>query len=302
MRPLTVALPLLVLISTSAWAADPKFDFQKPEEKVEGPVWKAQARAGALVSTGNARSTSVSAGFTTSLRTKQNLFTGEANLAYVRSTLLLAVDENTNGVVDPGEVQRLTQVTSESWLVQARYDRFLGESNTLFISARSSSDVPAGKELVGGGQLGYSRRLYKTEASQTFIEAGYDFQYEKYAAVEAAVSIHSARGALNHSTKFAENSLISLEAEVLTNLNAETAPNPEGGNIVDPFNDTRINVGARMTSTLTERIGLGFNFKLRYDNVPAPRPPFALPFAEGFLPFADKLDSVIEASVIVTLL
>lgn len=292
---------VLLLVSSTVYAADPKFEFGKPEE-VNGVEWKVQSKAGFILSTGNARTTSLAAGIDGSRRSKDNKFSAEANIAYVRSQLLLGQDANGDGFLEASELSTLTQTTTQAWLVSGRYDRFFAEANSLFASARLNSDVPAGRALVAGGQLGYSRRLFKTDQTETLVEAGYDFQHQQYVAIDPATTIHSARVAALHSTQVGEGTLFALEAESLVNLNRETAPNPAGGNLVPPLEDLRFNAGARLTSALTERLSFGFSVRLRYDNVPAPRPPLGIPYAPGFVPFADKLDTVSEASLILTLL
>ena len=50
---------------------------------------------------------------------------------------------------------------------------------------------------MGGGQLGYSRQLVKTDKNMLVAEIGYDFSYESYVEQPGKtldpVSIHSAR-------------------------------------------------------------------------------------------------------------
>ena len=294
---------LILFASSLAGAAEPKFEYSKPPEKEpEGVVWKVQAKAGLILTTGNSTSTSLAAGVTASRTSHGNRFTGEGSMSYVRAAVLTADDANGSGFIDPDEVARVDQTTSQAWAVRGRYDRFFGDPNSVYISGRAASDVPAGKELMGGGQVGYSRRLYKTDASETSLEAGYDLLYESYVAVTKSTAIHSARAAMLHSTKIREGTLVTAELEALVNLNPETAPNPKGGDTVAPLDDWRVNANASLTSALTERISFGFTFRLLYDHVPAPRPPFAIPFAAGFRPFADRLDTYSEASLIITLL
>lgn len=264
--------------------------------------WKAQSKVGLLLSGGNSRSASIAAGLSGSRKSNDNKFSGEAALAYLRSSVVFAEDRNGNALIDDGELGRISQLTSQSWLLKARYDRFFAEANTVFVSASASSDVPAGKEFIAGGQAGYSRRLYKTDRSESSVEAGYDFSYEKYTSVELGAVIHSGRVALANATRIGANSALTFSAEALVNLNEESAPNPDGAATVAPLQDFRANVSAALTSQLTERLSVGLSAKLKYDRVPAPRAPFALPYAPGFIPFADTFDTVGEASLIYTLL
>lgn len=282
--------------------ADPAFSFTKPDD-TKAVVWNAQAKAGLLVSGGNSQSVSFSAGGTASRKADGNRFLLEAGVAYARSQLRIAQDSDNSGTIGPSEIDTQTQTTTQAWNVGARYDRYFGgDKNSGFLSAKFSSDKPAGKELLAGGQIGYSRQLFKSDRLETLAELGYDFTSEKDTGLDA-VAIHSVRGYLQQSVRLSDTSNFVLKVEALENLNSENAPyEPDGNSTVPSFADLRVNGSAALNVAINSRFSIALGVTLRYDNAPALRPPFALPYDTGFTPFADKLDTLTEASLVVTLL
>jgi putative salt-induced outer membrane protein YdiY len=299
-----VAVVVVCALAVSARAqAQPTFEHAKPEEaaevaKVQGVEWKASAQAGLVMTTGNSRSTSFSGGGTASRKAGNDKFQLEAGAVYVTADVLVAADGNGNGTIEEGEISRAEATTSEAWSAKVRYDRFLTEQNALFAAARILADQPAGKELLGGGQVGYSRLLIKTDAHQVTAEVGYDFTYEDYVATGDAVNIHSARVFAGYAGKLTPNTGVEGSVETLVNLNKEDTPTGE----VDAFEDTRVVGKAALTAQLFEDIAFRFGFTLQYDQAPAPAPPFALPYAAGFVPLADEVDTKTEATLIINFL
>lgn len=298
---------LALLVPAIALADEPKFDFQKPADAKQ-VKWDVQAKAGLMVAGGNSKSISLTAGGTASRTADGNRFLLEAGIAFARSQILFAEDANGDGAIGPDEVTRITQTTTKSASAKARYDRFFGGSdeNSAFVSARVASDPPSGKQILGGGQLGYSRLIFKSERFETVGELGYDFTYEKDEdappAVTPGVSIHSLRAYLQETIRFPPQIGAALKFEVLDNLNSENAPNEDGTDTVGSMQDVRINAGATLTAQLNSKVSLAFGFTARYDGAPSLMPAFKLPYAAGFRPFAEKLDTLTEASVVVTLL
>ncbi len=289
---------LLALTAGAARAQEPKFEYAKPEE-VKAVEWKASAQAGLILTTGNSKSTALSGTLTASRKAGDNKLALEAAGAFARSELLIASDANMNGTIGAGEITRTSQTTTENWTAKLRYDRFFTEHNSAYLSARIGADEPAGKELFGGGQIGYSRQLYKTDAHEVVAEAGYDFTYESYVADVDALAIHSARFFAGWNGKLTEVTGALLNAELLLNLNAEDG---HGGEEIGSFEDARLIAKAAITTKLWTRMDFRFGLTARFDNAPAPQPPFALPYDAGFVPLADKLDLTAEAALIVSIL
>src|SRR5690606_22723618 len=132
-------------------------------------------------------------------------------------------DGNASGTIEPNEVSRPTQTTTRSWLVKGRYDRFLTENNSLYGIAAASADRPAGKELVGNGQVGYSRQLYQDHIHLLVAETGYDFTYEDLVAHDGQ-AIHSIRVFGGYTGKLSEDTGLEGSVEALFNVNSLDTP------------------------------------------------------------------------------
>lgn len=294
---------LLAALAAPARAEEPKFQYADDEVKsevvaVQEVAWKASAQAGLILTTGNADTTTLSATAKASRKANRNKFQLELGGAYARSNILLAVDGNGNGTIDDaGEIDDQTITTTRSWNAKGRYDRFLSQHNALYVTAVGGADVPAGKDFVGGGQIGYSRLLLEKDGHELSSEVGYDFSYEDLSAGDG-VAIHSLRLFVGYSGKLGEQTGVEGSVEGLFNGNTLDTPTGEAG----VFEDTRLNAKLSLTTQLFQDISFRFGFEGRFDNVPAPQPPFGIPYAPGFLPVADELDTRAEASLIINFL
>jgi hypothetical protein len=284
-------------------AAQPKFEFEKVDEeqqKLDAVKYTAQVQSGLVVTTGNARTTTFSAGSNATRTDRRNKLRLDATATYVRSELFLAIDQNGDGLIQEDEITREQQTTAQAWEIKGRYDRFLTEHNSLYGLGFVSADEPAGKELIGGAQAGYSRQLYKTDKHEVVTEAGYDLTYEKYLTESAddAVIIHSGRGFAGYTTKVSDETQALASVEALVNVNKLDTPSGQ----VDRFEDIRVNSKVELTTKLWEDVSFSFSFIAKWDAAPAPRAPFALPYAPGFVPLADELDTITKATLIINLL
>jgi hypothetical protein len=317
--------PLLMLLVLGASAtaraqSNPSFSFAKAEEmKVEAnkpPAveWKVQVKGGLMVTSGNSQSTNGTFAASASRKQGNNRLALDAAGAYGRSNVLTPV------YVDPAVAMpqivafdRRDINTTNNWLLRGRYDRFFTANNSGYASAQGAGDKIAGKSFFGGGQIGYSRQLYKSAMHLAVAEIGYDFSYERYVQTPGKtvdpVSIHSARLFAGETLKLTPETGLNASVEAFLNLNKETkALNASSGQPgVDPFNDTRIVGKLGATTTLVKRLSIGFGFTVRYDQNPAPLP---IPsgalagstFAPGFQPFAEKVDTLTELNLIYTFL
>lgn len=298
----------LSALPARARADDPKFDFAKPEDKAAAAAaaaakpaveWKVSAQAGLVMTTGNSRTTTFSSGLAASRKEGGNRLALDAGGAYARSGIQLAIDDNGDGVLAPGEIRRIDQTTTKMWATKLRYDRFLTEHNSLYITALAGGDEPAGKEFVGGGQAGYSRSLFKNDMHNVVAEVGYDFTYEDFVGDGDPVSIHSGRGFLGYEAKLSEDTGFAASGEILINVNELDTP----AGPVDRGEDIRFNGKTAVTTKIYGAVSLRFSFTARFDDAPARRPPFeGLPYAAGFAPLADELDTLTELSLIVNVL
>jgi hypothetical protein len=309
-RHALAALALALLVAHAGPAAaqpQPTFVFVSDKEREElakaaadKVEWKASAQGGLIITAGNSRITALSAGLIASRKAGKNRLQLEGGLAYARSSVFVAADLNGNMLIEENEIQRPTSTTNRGWTSKARYDRFLTANNSLYGAAVAAADEPAGKEFVGGGQLGYSRQVYKDGTHLLVAEAGYDFSYEN-PVVGPGDPIHSARFFTGYVGKLSEDTGLDASIETLLNVNRYRTVN----NTVEiaPFDDTRLTTKLALTTKMFGDVSFRFSFESKLDKAPSPRPPFGkLPYAPGNVPLADELDTKIEASLIVNLL
>lgn len=288
--------------SASAQAQDPKFAHGTGEElaeleKAAEIEWKAGAQAGLILTTGNSRTTTVSAGAKASRKANKNKVQLEATTAYIRSGIYLANDADMDGDIGPGEFKRIQQTTAKAWDAKARYDRFLSDNDALYITGVASANEPAGKKFVGGGQAGYSRTAYKDDKNELVAETGYDFSYEK-PVVGDGFANHSLRVFLGYQGKLSEKTGLDTSVEGLFNVNELDTPTGRAKR----FEDARINGNLAFTTEVYEDIAFRLGFAAKYDNVPSPFPSFDTPFETDYVPPADKLDTKTEATLIINFL
>ena len=303
---LATAITAVVVLGAGATASAQTFNYGTRED-VKEVEWKASAEAGVLVTTGNSRTTTGSATAKASRKDGNNKFEAEANGTYARSTIRVANDIDGNGTVDSeDEIADQGTTSAKNAALKLRYDRFLTDNNSLYASATIGFDAPAGKDLYGGGQVGYSRQLYKTDRHEAKAEVGYDFTYEDLI-VGDSVSIHSARffvgykGALHVETApdGAITPTTTVDASIESLHNVNTLDVPTGDLEAGPFEDTRINGQIGLTTKLLENISFAVSFAAKFDNVPAPAKALDLPYAAGFVAEAEKLDTTTKASLII---
>jgi len=297
---------MAVVVPTAAFAqTDPKFAHVKGEAPVEDALWKAQAKGGLVLSGGNSRSTTGSIGGDVSYKKGLHQVGITSGLTYVESSAREFVidSDGPGGPVVTGS-ERVSRTTSKRTEARGRYDRFWSATDSAYVVAQALTDKPAGKEIQGGGQIGYSRLVFKNEMHTIAAELGYDFSYEKAAAAGAeGVPIHSGRAFVADTIKLTSDTGVSAGFEVLSNLNEEKEA--KAGYVarygsLGPLKDTRFTGKLQLTTTLLSNVSFGFGFEARYDNRPSL---LGLPGGAsdgGLLPRANRLDTLTEASLIVT--
>ena len=313
---ISFALGLLALGTPRTAAAEPG---PLPAPLVARPgeakpvEWKAQAKGGVLLTTGNSHTTNGSVGASVSRKEGGNKLAVEGALAYGKSTVQAPVFGDLANPTNITALEDHTVETTNTWLARGRYDRFFTENNTGYAVAQAAGDKIAGKSFFGGGQLGYSRQVLKNEMNLVLAELGYDFSYESYVSQPGktldAVSVHSARIFLGETLKLSAQTGITGNFEALFNLNKEgkainVSTNAPG---VDPFKDTRLVGKLGLTTTLLKSLSLSLGFTIKYDQNPAPRPvpsgsPAGTAYAPDFQPFAQTVDTLTEATLVYTFL
>ena len=323
----------LFVAATAVAQTTPTFTYAKPDEaKPAAPAaatpatppppppaveWKAQAKGGFLMTTGNAQTTGASVTGNVSRKEGNNRLAIDAGAAYGRSNVVtptFMTDPVTNAMTTTiTGIGRTSIETNNNWFTKGRYDRFFTLNNSGYVSGQAAGDKVAGKTFFGGGQIGYSRQVYKSETHLLVAELGYDLSYERYVQnpgpTHDPVTVHSARVFVGETLTLTKATGITAGVEALFNLNKEGSalkyPSATVG--VDPFNDTRVNGKLGLTTTLYKRLGISFGFLLRYDQNPAPLPipsgsPANAAFATGFVPFADRVDTQTSATLVYTFL
>jgi hypothetical protein len=284
--------------SGRAAADDPKFQYEKKADElkdVKGPEWFAAAEAGAIFTSGNSHTTSMAGGVKAVRKDGDNKLALEASGAYVKTGVRVLNDLNGNGMIDnSSEIINSETVTAETLSSKLRYDRFLTDLNSVYIAALANRDVPAGKLSVFGGQVGYSRQLYKSKEVESVAEVGYDLSRE-HLATGSTVAIHSARAFLGHHAVLAPGTMFDGSVEVLTNLNHLTLPTHQDGSA---FEDTRVNVKLAVSAKLGDNLAIQTSVEAHYDHRPGPLAIKML--APGFVPAAEPLDTIMKASLIYT--
>lgn len=294
-----IAFASLVLVLTAASAASAqKFEYGKYDDikGVKTVEWKATAEAGVVFTTGSSESTTATGGIKASRKSGNNKLELEGSAAYAKSGLRILADYNGNGMIDDEtEIITAETITAETLASKLRYDRFLTALNSLYIAALASRDTPAGKELVFGGQVGYSRSLYKSKTALTLAEIGYDFSREDQVAPGPPISIHSVRGFIGHKAAMTEGTEVDASVEVLTNMNTLTLPTGKDGG---PFQDTRVSGKLSISAKIGINLAFQSAVEFRYDHRPGPLPIKNL--AMGFAPESSNIDTIMKATFIYT--
>jgi len=301
MRTAWIAAALAAALSVApAVAEEPKFAYGKKEDAAKAPDWAASVTAGFGLTTGNAQNLNLTGGASASHRFGDNMLSLDAVAAIIRTTVSVAVPEAPGSTT--AVLGTITQTTSEAWNVKLRYDRFF-DLNALYAFGFAGGDVPAGKQFLGGGQVGYARALYKTAKDELVVEGGVDFTHELFVTgTPDTVDIASLRAYLGYIGNPNDSLSYNVGVEWLGNMNAETRPT---GN-VGAFADNRVNGKLGVTWKIFGGGSLGFRFRCLYDSAPAPKPlpslPGGLQWPAGYQPLAEKFDTFTELVLVYKLI
>ncbi|MCE9575878.1 MAG: DUF481 domain-containing protein [Deltaproteobacteria bacterium] len=292
------------LVAASAAVAhaqpDPKFAYGKQDDvkDVKDVTWTAKAEGGLIITSGNSRSTTLTGSASGERKDKDNKLALVVTGNYARATTRLVNDANGNKLIDMGELTESTATSARNASAQARYDRFLSEKNSLYLTALGAIDTPAGKDFQGGVQLGYSRGLVKTENHEVLAEVGYDLSYLNLTA-GGETTIHSARAFAGYKGKLTAATALEASLEGLFNLNSLAI----AGQNADALGATRVNANTALTTSLSSKISLSVSFAAKFNQFRTPLGPVGgLPFADGNVHLNDRLDTISKVSLIVKFL
>jgi hypothetical protein len=295
-----------------AYADDPTFTYGKYEEKKK-VEYVANASAGLLLATGNSNQITFSAAAMAMRNDGHNKLQLDVSGAYAQSTVLSANDANGNGTIDNGtELKPSTAKTTALWNSKLRYDRFFTENNLGYLAGFAWGNEPAGKVAVYGLQAGYARQLYKSDMHLVQAEIGYDFSAEKLVDPDPMTRLptyrlHSLRLYGGYTLSASKDTLLTFSVEYLGNMNPYNGPYLVPGTAnkkrIGAFGDSRIIGGGALTTRIWKKLSFKFSFTAHYDNVPAPlKAPGGASFGMGFVPASNKLDTLTDASLVVTFL
>ena len=294
----SVALAVLIpgLAPGLAHADDPTFEKGKIADvkDVKDVSWDVKGEAGLVTTTGNSKTTTITAGVNATRKDKDNKLDMALAGTFARATIRTATDANGDGMIGPGELGHSSATSAENAIAKIRYDRYFTDVDALYVAAIGATDRPAGKDFVGGGQGGYSRSVYKTDEQEALAELGYDLSYLRLAD-NSSTTIHSLRAFVGYKAKFSKTAAVEASVEGLFNGNSVKIGDTKAG----AFEDTRLTGNVGLTATLSTKLSLNVAFLAKFDNVPAPLAKIGdLPFAAGFAPPADKLDTTTKVSLI----
>jgi hypothetical protein len=296
MRILVVA----AVVAAPSIASAQSFSYRAADDVKDASAveWTAAAEAGIVLTTGNSETTTITGGGKASRRAGKNKLELAASGAYARIATRVAVDRDGNGTIGRGEIRSDEKTTAETIEGRLRYDRYLSVRQALYGAAIARRDVPAGKQVAAGGQVGYSRVLAKTPKSELLGEAGYDFTAEKLVGAPDLIAIHSLRAFVGYKGVVGPDNGFEASIEALTNLNPLDTPTGRVG----VARDGRVNARIAWTSKVGKNLALAFSLDLKFDAAPAPLVLPGVTYDPGFVPEASSLDSLLKGSLIYSFL
>lgn len=287
----------VALTASLALADDPKWVYGKPEDTKGAAVWKSNVQAGLLVSTGNARSVSASAGGLIARSDGVNKVELDANGSYIQSVLPVAIKDPTTGKAVG--IDEESKITTQLWNTKLRYDRFLTGHDAVFAAGVATGNIPAGIRVAAGAQLGYSRQLVKNALHDLAVEGGYDFTYQRNL-IPPELSIHSLRLFLGYNLTVSKTFGFQAGVEGLFNLT--NLPGYYESPMVRPFGNTRVNANAAVTAKVWKNLSFQASWLMKYTTDPAPVVLTGVANGPGFEPRAQRLDTITNLSLVLTLL
>lgn len=266
-------MPFLLLLGSLAHAADPAFaGTDAAGQKFEKPESHLAAELGGSFTTGNTQNYALLASLDGDHRWKRNKFALDLGANLGQSVL----DTNGDGHIDELERAAGWAETSRKYWADARYDRFVGQRDSLYLLAGGLVDPFAGYDNRTHVQLGYSRVLIESESTTLVAELGVDGAREDFIVdVEPNVAyILAARAMVGLTHKFSESVSFTDKLEAYEN-------------VLTPV-DLRLLNQASLTAKLSDKFSLKLSHNLTYDNQPV----------EGFQPLDQSTTVTFVASIL----
>ncbi len=248
---------LLYLLATPALAEDPEFaGADEPSQKFDEPEGDLSAELGGAFASGNVQYLTVNGLILGGYRWDRNKLTGKLGANIGQAVQEIPDEEgNTDGILsDEERAQGMTR-NSQRIDSELRYDRYVGEKQSLYALGGAFVDPFAGYTLRSHEQIGYSRILVDSETTDLVAELGADYAQEFYTDPSLPLgNIFAARVLVGLQHQFNENVAFSERAEVYEN-------------VIDPA-DLRLLNEAALTSKLSDKFSLKLSNQLIFDNVP----------------------------------
>lgn len=186
------------------------------------------------------------------------------------------VDANADTILDDTERDAGWVDSAALYAADLRYDRFLSDTNSVYVLAGALSDRFAGYDSRIHGQAGFAHYFVKNDRTEFSGELGFDVANEDYVVTVSPNSdiIYAIREMLGVKHKF--NDDVAIEEKI------------EAYESVEDFSDTRVLNAIALTSNVSGKLAIKLSHTLAFDNVPV----------EGF----QTLDQIAMASIVVTLL
>ena len=269
---------ILMLLASLSFAQDDALQNtvkDKEKLKAEKPESSLSTQLGGALAAGNTAAYNLSLGLNASHKWDQNRFQATAGALFGQSVS----DADGNGILSEAERDAGYVTNQQQLLADTRYDRFIGERNSVYVLAGVLIDPFAGYKSRSHEQIGYSRVLVDTEDTDLVAEIGFDWAQENYVDTDPPQDptykdIFAARAMLGFKHVF--NEAVSFEDTF------EVYPN------VVELNDVRVMNNASLAAKLSEKLGFKTSYGLRFDNVPV----------EGFR----KADHALTASLVISIL
>jgi len=248
-----LTLSSIALITSAALAEDSTFaGTAAPAEEAPKAETDLSAELGFAWTTGNTMNYTLNAGLNASHKWSKNKLGVVGGVNQGQSM----VDGDGDGQLSDAERDLGYSPTAKRVFVDARYDRFFGEKNSLYVLGGWFTDTFAGYDYRAHEQIGYSRQLVSNDKTKLVAELGADVAQENY--VEGidpgSAVIVAARVLVGVDHKFNENVAFSDKLEAYEN-------------VLSPA-DFRLTNTASITASLSDRFSLKLSHSLAFDNVP----------------------------------
>ncbi|MFZ5480191.1 MAG: DUF481 domain-containing protein [Myxococcota bacterium] len=244
---------MFLILGQMALAEDSAFaGTEKADDKFAQPESHLSAELGGAWTTGNTDTYTLNGSLDGSHRWGRNRLMLDLG-ANVGASM---VDGDADGLLSDAERAAGRVETARRYSADLRYDRFIGERDSLYVLGGAFVDRFAGYDTRVHGQIGYSRVLVESDKANLVAELGVDVAREDFVAgidPNTAVVV-AGRGLVGFTYKFNESVAFSDTLEAYENVLVPA--------------DLRVLNQAAITAKLNATFSLKVSHQLAFDNVP----------------------------------